>query len=62
MVHVPGGLHCGPGYMSRYSQEGMGTSTIKEARLYCTQGMVTGEEDRSSNIEGGGCRWPLKLR
>ena len=59
VVHVPEGLHCGPDYMSRYSQEGVGMSTIKEARLYCTQGLVTGEKDSSSNIEGC-CRWPLK--
>ena len=58
VVHVPEGLHCGPYYMSRYSKEGMGMSTIKEARLYCTQGLVTGEKDSSSNIEGC-CRWPL---
>ena len=59
--HETGGLHCGPDYMSRNSQEGMDTSTIKEASLYCTQGLVTGEEDSLSNIEGG-CRWPLKPR
>ena len=41
VVHVPEGLHCGPYYMSRYSKEGMGMSTIKEARLYCTQGRRT---------------------
>ena len=39
--------------MSKYSREGVGTSTIKEARLYCTHGLVTGEEDSSSNIKGG---------
>ena len=39
--------------MSRNSQEGVDTSTIKEASLYCTQGLVTGEEDSLSNIEGG---------
>ena len=54
-------MHCGPDYMSRYIQEGASTAIIKEARLYCTQGLVTGEEDSLSNIEGG-CRWPLKPR
>ena len=53
MVYVPGGLHCGPDYMSKYSQEGVGTSTTKEASRFCTQGLVTGEEDSSSNIKGG---------
>ena len=47
-----GGLHCGPDYMSRHGQEGVNTAHIKEARLYCTQGLVMGKEDSLSNIEG----------
>ena len=48
-----GGLHYGPDYMSRHGQEGVNTARIKEARLYCTQGLVMGmgKEYSSSNIE-----------
>ena len=41
VVHVPGGMHCGPDYMSRHCQE-EGTVTLKEVRLRCTMWLVSG--------------------
>ena len=53
MVHVPGGMHCGPDYMSRHGQGDGKTATLKEARLHCTMGLVTGWVEKSGNIEEG---------
>ena len=62
MVHVPGGMHCGPDYMSRHGQEGAQTISIKEARLHCITGLLAGLtgsdtegvlEDRFIGVEDG---------
>ena len=62
MTHVPGGMHCGPDYMSRQGQDVAKSISIKEARIYCIKGLLAGEgdnnysreqEDRLSGVEEG---------
>ena len=48
MTHVPGGMHCGPDYMSRQGQDTTQQLTLKEARVYCINGLLKGEGDISS--------------
>ena len=52
VIHVPGGMHCGPDYMSTHGHED-GAVTLKEVRLRCTMGLVSGWMDMSCNIEEG---------
>ena len=53
MVHVPGGMHCGPDYMSRQGQEAGTTATLKETRLRCTMALVTGWVEPLGHMEVG---------
>ena len=42
VIHVSGGMHCGPDYMSRQGQDNTQSITIKQARVYCINSLLKG--------------------
>ena len=50
VIHVPGGMHCGPDYMSRQGQDNTQSITIKQARVYCINSLLKGTQNITTTL------------